>query len=161
MPASLSLPALTGASLVLAAATSCTSVPMEQAHHDWHEEPHHVSLLTATTIEDGESAATVGVDYEYRVNGLLGIGAVFEHAFEPLDATTILAVADLHLTPHLIVQTGPGFEHRESGDFFVYRVGMLYEWIFPSGLTLSPQLHYDATSEEDAVVVGLALGFGF
>ncbi|MEM7517281.1 MAG: hypothetical protein AAF368_10200 [Planctomycetota bacterium] len=127
--------------------------------HDWRSKPHHISVLTGSTSEDNESAFTVGVDYEYRRSEYLGLGTVVEHAFEDIDATTLLAVADLHLTPQFIVQTGPGVEFIDSESEFVYRLGVLYEFEFLS-YTVSPQLHYDWVSGEDAIIVGLAFGVG-
>ncbi len=149
-----------GALLLLALCAGCASAQ----HHepvDWRELPHHFSVLTGATIEEEESGPTIGLDYEYRVSDFVGLGGVVEYASEDIDATTVLAVADLHLTHQFILQTGPGFESRGGGDTeFVYRLGVLYEWEW-GGRTLSPQLHYDATSGEDAVVLALAVGVCF
>ncbi|MEL6430951.1 MAG: hypothetical protein AAFU73_01570 [Planctomycetota bacterium] len=135
-------------------------MPTDGAHHDWDAEPHHVSVLSAGTWEDDEGAATVGLDYEYRRSEFLGLGAVVERAFGEIDATTVLGAFDLHLTHALVVQTGPGVEWIDGETKFVYRLGVLYEWML-DGYTLSPQIHYDATSGEDAVIAGVALGVAF
>ncbi len=131
-----------------------------EGEHDWREEPHHLSLLVASTVEENESAPSVGLDYEYRTSQFLGLGTVVERAFEEIDATTILAVADLHLTNQFIVQTGPGVEFVDGEEEFAFRIGVLYEFE-RGGYTISPQLHYDWTSGENAVVLGVAWGFGF
>ena len=133
-----------------------------EGEHDWEEKPHHLSLLVGGTFEEEESAPTLGVDYEYRVDEFLGVGAVVaERAFDEIEATTYLGVADLHFNNGVIVQTGPGIEIRDGeDDIFVYRLGVLYEWEW-GGYTVSPQLHYDATSEQDAIIVGVAFGFAF
>ena len=138
---------------------SCAA-PDAHPPHDWRAEPHHLSLLGAGTFESEESASTLGVDYEVRVSQLLGLGGVVEQAFGEIDATTVLAVADVHLTDHWIVQLGPGVELREPEDEAVFRLGVMYEFV-REGWTLSPQLHYDVTSGENALVGALALGFGF
>ena len=60
--------------------------------------PHHLSVLLADTRIDGEGDnSTLGIDYEYRVSPVIGLGAVIEHAYGELDATTLLAVADICL----------------------------------------------------------------
>jgi len=138
-------------------ASACVSVDPE---HDWREEPHHFSMLFSGTIEEEESAPSIGLDYEYRASRFLGLGAVVEEAFEDIDATTVIGVADLHLTNQFIVQTGPGVEFVDDEEEFVYRLGVLYEFE-RDGYTLSPQIHHDWTSGEDAFVVGIALGFCF
>ena len=155
-------PALAAACL---AATAC-STPPNRAQIDHQDTPHHLSLFTgATSIEASEDPdTTVGVDYEYRVSDFLGLGGVAEHAFADVDSTTLLAVADLHLTHSFVIQTGPGvefFSGRGADDpEFVVRTGALYE--FEVGhTTVSPQVHYDWAEAEDALVWGLAFGFAF
>lgn len=124
--------------------------------------PHHLSMLFADThIRSHGDYATLGIDYEYRVSQLLGLGVVLEQAYEGLNATTALAVADVHLHRGLIMQLGPGFEWMQHERIAVVRVGMLYEFEFGQ-FTLSPQLHWDFHDGHDnAVVAGLALGFAF
>lgn len=134
-------------------------VQADEAHHG----PHHISLFLGNTdIEDEGSGETVGIDYEYRVNQFWGLGTVVEYAFGDLDAWTVLAVADLHLTNEWIVQVGPGVEYTsEHDDLFVARIGTLYEFVV-GNWTFSPQLHYDYhDGSESAYVVGFAVGFAF
>jgi hypothetical protein len=150
--------------LVLAASalgffSSCASTH-EDGGHNWKEGRHHLATFLGTTIEENENAPTIGVDYEFRINQHIGLGAVAEHAIEDLDATTILAVADLYIANNLAVQTGPGIEFLDNDELFVYRVGAVYEWEF-EGYTLSPQVHYDVTNGPDAWILGIAFGVGF
>ena len=123
---------------------------------------HHLSLLTAKTRVNGadELGPTVGIDYEYRINPLIGVGAVLERAFGSVDATSFFAVADIHLWRGLAIQTGPGFERVDGETKFAGRFGLLYELEFKSGLTISPQLHLDVAGE-NSVVYGLAVGRSF
>ncbi|MEC8785071.1 MAG: hypothetical protein VXX33_00870, partial [Pseudomonadota bacterium] len=106
-------------------------------------------------------AFTLGIDYEYRVSDFLGVGFVAEYAFEDLDAYTYLLVADLHITNNFIAQIGPGVEFHGSHKMEVARLGFLYEFEV-SGVTISPQLHYDYhRNHKSAVVAGLAIGMSF
>jgi hypothetical protein len=124
--------------------------------------PHHLSVLLADTrVSNEDRSATFGIDYEYRVSPLIGLGTVVERAFGELDATTILAVADIHIYEGFIMQVGPGFEAAEGERIFVARAGILYEFEYEN-FTLSPQLHWDYhRRNENAVVVAIALGFAF
>ena len=146
------------------AAMLVIAVPSAAAAQEGEEEaegPHHLSIIAGATIideEDGESAFTLGLDYEYRVSELLGLGVVAEHAFGPIESTTLLAVADIHVWEGLAIQTGPGIEFVDDEEAFVVRLGALYEFELGGGFTLSPQVHYDFSDAEDAVV--LAVGFG-
>ena len=133
-------------------------------HHE--DKPHHLSVLLAGTHIDSadETAFTLGVDYEYRINKLFGVGAVAEYAFDDIDATTLLAVVDVHLWRGLALQVGPGVEFVDEGEenetFAIGRIGALYELDF-EGYTISPQFHYDISSGKDAIVFGLAIGVAF
>ncbi|MEO0881293.1 MAG: hypothetical protein AAFY34_01055 [Pseudomonadota bacterium] len=127
----------------------------------------HVSLvLGGTSIPSAdETAFTIGIDYEYRLNRLIGVGAVVEHAVGDIDATTLLAVADIHIWKGLAIQAGPGVEFADEGEttetFAIGRIGALYEVEIEERFTIAPQVHYDISSGPDAVVFGLALGVAF
>lgn len=134
------------------------------SHHgiDHEKHPHHFSVLLANTdMDEHGNGFTLGLDYEYRVSDTLGLGAVVEYAASDLEAWTALAVADIHITPQMIMQVGPGFERTPHHRLFVARIGALYEFEF-DGWTLSPQLHFDYHDGGDnAVVYGLAFGKSF
>jgi hypothetical protein len=155
------------------------ATPARAEHAVWKSHPNHLSVIAGVTDDEEATAFTLGLDYEYRVSELLGLGAVVEHAFEDIDATTLLVVADIHIWRGLAIQTGPGVEFADGKeeetaeearareeeaardeDFFIYRLGALYEFEF-GRTTLSPQLHYDFSSGPDAVVACLALGYSF
>jgi len=150
---------LTGVILLLVILISGT---VKAENHESFDMPYHLSAVIADTNVSGEGEnATLGIDIEYRVNQLLGLGAVFEYAWGELDATTVLAVADIHLVEGWVMQVGPGVEHRHSEEVFVSRVGLLYEFEWDH-YTFSPQLHWDFhDGEENAVVAGFAVGFSF
>ncbi len=129
----------------------------------FHEDKrHHVSILSGGTsiLSQPETALTLGIDYEYRVNRLLGLGFVLEQAFGEIDATTLLLVSDLHIWKGLVAQVGPGIEIIDDKTAFAARFGLLYEFELDDSFTLSPQLHYDI-SREDSIVFGLAIGMAF
>ncbi len=135
----------------------------EHSEHD-AEKRHHFSIVTAGThILDehaDHTAFTIGGDYEYRVNHLLGVGFVVEHAFGEIDATTLLAVADIHLWRGFALQVGPGVEITDGETHAAGRIGGLYELELEGGFTLSPQIHYDI-SHENSLVFGVGFGKAF
>lgn len=130
-----------------------------------HEEetPHHLSIIVGGSYIDevDDTFFTLGLDYEYRLNTLIGVGAVVEQTFGEVEATTLLAVTDIHIWKGLAFQIGPGIEFVDDETFAVGRFGVLYEVEFGEGFTVSPQLHYDLSNGEDAVVFGLAIGRAF
>jgi hypothetical protein len=142
-------------------------------HEELESEKQNVlSMILAGTSDADESAFTIGLDFEHRIHRYLGVGAVIEYATDDIDAVTLLGVADLHLWRGLAIQTGPGVEfvgeeEEENGRTttnnrreFVYRVGVVYEFDVGKFLVM-PQVHYDYSTGADAVIYGLAFGFGF
>ena len=150
------------ATVLLGASAYASGVGAKGNAHHWQSTPHHLSALVGTTYtKECGNAFTIGVDYEYRVSDFLGVGFVAEYAFEDLDAYTYLLVADLHITNNFIAQIGPGVEFHGSHKMEVARLGFLYEFEV-SGVTISPQLHYDYhRNNKSAVVAGLAIGMSF
>lgn len=148
---------------LLLAATFAASAAAAQEPTTHESKPHHLSAVIGGTIvaEADETAFTLGLDYVYRLNRTLGLGFVAEHAFGAIDSTTLLAVADLHITEGLAIQTGPGVEFVDDETFFVTRLGLVYEFELGEAFTLSPQLHYDFSSGEDGIVFGIAIGRAF
>ncbi|MEM7701299.1 MAG: hypothetical protein AAF251_05120 [Pseudomonadota bacterium] len=132
-------------------------------HDDESREPNHVSVLIGGThVNDGdETAFTLGLDYEHRVTELLGLGFVIEHAFLEREATSILAVADIHVWRGFVIQVGPGVEFVGNEEYLLGRFGTLYELELGDHFTISPQIHYDFSEGEDAIVLGLAIGRNF
>lgn len=154
-----SMGVLIGGLLLLA--TIMSTKAMAESEEGLHM-PYHLSVFLGDTHIDGEGDnPTIGIDFEYRVNQLLGLGTVVEYAGGELHATTALAVADIHLHDGWVMQLGPGLEHRHHEEVFVSRVGFLYEFEM-NHYTFSPQLHWDYhDGEENAVVAGFAVGFSF
>jgi len=150
---------LVPSSQVAAQATIHHNAP---AVHFDEEERHHISVFTGATdiINHAESAFTLGIDYEFRINRLVGLGFIAERAFGDIDATTLFAVTDIHLWRGLVTQLGAGFESSHGETYFAARIGALYEIEISGGFTFAPQFHYDF-SEEDSLVFGLSIGRAF
>lgn len=156
----------TGTAIAIASLAFASPAIAQQSAEEIEEEaegPHHLSLVVAGThVPDAdETAFSLGIDYEYRVSEALGLGLVAEHAFGPLDSTTLLAVADIHLWKGWALQIGPGVEFAEDEEFFLGRLGTLYEFEIGDSFTLAPQVHYDLSEGEDAIVFGVGVGRAF
>lgn len=155
---------LVKAAFATIAATALLIGPSFAQHEvEFHpDKRHHVSVVGAGSYvyEEDYTAATVGIDYEYRVSPLLGLGFVAERAFGRIDATTLLAVADIHIWRGLAIQTGPGIEIIDGEVYAAGRIGALYEFELEDHWTFSPQVHFDI-SEENAIVFGAAFGRAF
>ena len=149
--------------LVMALLLAVTLTDGVAAQEAQTERRHHLSAVIGGTHipHEDETAFTLGIDYEYRLNKVLGLGFVAEHAFGPINSTTLLAVADIHVMGGLAIQTGPGVEFVNDESFFVTRLGALYELEVGENFTIAPQLHYDFSSHENAIVFAIAVGKAF
>ena len=135
-----------------------TLMPAAQA-----ESPHHLSLLLGATelVDEDEVGFTYGIDYEYALDETLGLGFVIERAEGDVETTSLFAVADIHLSRHLVLQVGPGFEWGEAEAVGAFRVGGYYEWELDE-MTFATTLSYDiADGEDDSIVLGILVGFRF
>ena len=142
-------------------ATLASGTVMAEEHESFAM-PFHISVLQADTIVKGKGGnATLGIDMEYRLNSRLGLGAVIEYAWGELDATTVLAVADIHLGEGWVMQIGPGIEYSHGEEIVVSRLGLIYEFEL-NHYTFAPQVHWDYhDGEKNSVVAGFSVGFSF
>ena len=151
---------------------SAQSASADEEEEEGAEKKNVLSLILGGTSDRDENVFTVGLDFEHRIHPLLGVGAVIEYATDDLDAVTLIGALDLHIWKGFAIQTGPGVEfageeEEEDGAttstnrrYFIYRVGAVYEFEF-GRLLLTPQVHYDYSSGNDAVVYAMGLGFKF
>jgi len=127
------------------------------------EERHHLSLLLAQSdvLDEHEDGFTLGVDYEYALTPRLGAGFVLERAYGDVDASSLFAVLDIHLTEQLVAQIGPGYEWKDDKENTgVFRLGTYYE-IELGDITLAPTISYDMGEDENTFVYGVLLGKKF
>ncbi len=132
------------------------------ANDSVHGDPsHHVALFLGATISDDEAAFSVGVDYEYELTELLGIGAIAEYTAGH-HATWVLAGAlFLHATEALRFKIAPGVEFEDGEESFLLRLGASYEFELAERWTIGPDLNVDIVDGEAALVVGIGIGRKF
>ena len=151
---------------VLTAATLVTAAEPEHAvdaHGGGHHaHKHHVAAFFGNTHDHhGEDAFTVGLDYEFRLNNLLAIGALIDHATGDIDSTVAGAALFIHPWRDLRLLAAGANEHRHSEDEFIVRVGAAYD-IAVSGWTVSPIVQADLLLDgEENWVYGFGVGRGF
>jgi hypothetical protein len=156
----------------LAVSMAASSVSANEGEGEESDKQNVLSLILGGTSDRDESAFTIGLDFEHRIHPFLGIGAVVEYVTDDIDSLTLIGALDFHPWRGLAIQTGPGVEfigeeEEEGGRTtstnrreFVYRVGLLYEFEIGKLLVI-PQVHYDYSTGNDAVVYATAFGFKF
>lgn len=159
--APLSLTLVLGA--LLPAGVSAEEHPAEEhdshtshENHDSHEPHSTVGIFIGDTNEDRRNGFTVGLEYEYRVSQLLGLGITAEHVAGEFDTNVFVAPIALHSGPWK-VYAGPGIEDGEEGSEFLMRVGLEYGFHFGE-YEISPQVDVDFVDGEQLFVLGVVVG---
>ena len=154
----------------------------EHQEHEFHR--HHLSVfLGATTGEvekhggHGEAGtqsegggdtgetetrteASVGVDYEYRLSRVWGIGFLFDYVGGGARASVAGIPIFLHPIGGLKLLAAPGLEHHEGENEFLVRLGLGYQfdlgrWGFTPGASI------DFVGSDRVYIYGLYIGRGF
>lgn len=131
----------------------------EEEHHGHR---HHVSLFLGNTHDlHGNNAFTVGVDYEYRLNDLFGVGTLIDHAGGSINSTVVGAGLFIHPWQDLRVLTALGNEHQSGHNEFLFRLGALYDFHIKEW-SITPALYMNwLESGHQNWVSGIELGRGF
>ena len=145
---------------LLAAEQTHTTHPDAGHHHQ-----HVVEFFVGNTYEDShhgsENGFTVGFTYERRLSSLLGVGGAYEYAAGDFDKWSIGVPLFIHPYKGWRFQLAPGLEHKKGEDEFLFRIGAAYEITLSDRWMLIPEIAVDFVDGDEAVVYGLAFGFGF
>ena len=125
-----------------------------------HEHRHHLALFLGATHTDEGDEFSIGIDYEYRLKPILGVGGLAEYTGGDLETTVLAAALFIHPYDEWRLVLAPGFENEDGDNEFLFRAGVSYA--FPVGKwTVSPEFNVDFVDEEENLVYGLSFGRGF
>ena len=131
----------------------------EDAAHGGHK--HHISVFLGNTHDyHGEDAFTVGLDYEYRLTDLFGIGALIDQAGGDIESTVAGLALFVHPCTNARLFAVAANEHSHGHDEYITRLGVNYD-IHVSSWTLSPIVEVDFLEHGENWIYGLGFGRGF
>ena len=140
----------------------------QEAEHEngeeWAEEGRHeLGLFLGITTKEGETGVSVGLDYEYRLSRLFGIGGVAEYTGADFREGLLGVPFYWHAWKELKLVAAPAveIEPAERSGEFVVRLGGEYGFPVRSGTEIAPALYFDVSSEDVAVVVGATVATSF
>ena len=124
---------------------------------------HELGLFLGITTKEGETGVSVGLDYEYRLSRLFGIGGVAEYTGADFREGLLGVPFYWHAWKELKLVAAPAveIEPAERSSAFVVRLGGEYGFSVRSGIEIAPALYFDVSSEDVAVVVGAAIARSF
>lgn len=138
----------------------------EAAAHSFNR--HHTAVIISNTQNDhGEHGLTVGVDYVYRFNPLLGLGGLVEYAGG--DFGHLVIAAPLFISPYknwfFVLAPGTEVYNDEETDAkkrqWLARVGVSYRFHIGERYSIAPEFNVDVSEHETLYVYGFAFGYGW
>ena len=123
-------------------------------------------MFAGFTSVNHNTEATFGVEYEYRFNELIGVGAAYEHTSKAHhgDGTSIyMALVHVHPWKELRLSAGYGIEdihHEGAHSEDVLRVGISYDF-HVGEFGIAPAFNLDRVAGHTAKVFGVALTKAF
>ncbi|WP_299393845.1 hypothetical protein [uncultured Gelidibacter sp.] len=146
-----------------------TVVQTNSDHHS-HAGTHHLAVLNGATTNftHKSTAYTVGLDYEYRISEVIGLGLLAELILG--DANEVLVGIPVFVHPYkglkliaspLVAFTAAhnsnGHEHKKATDLY-FRIGTGYDF-HVNKLSFGPLVNFDV-GKTTALNYGLSFGFG-
>jgi uncharacterized protein involved in copper resistance len=89
------------------------------------------------------------------------VGGAYEYAAGDFDKWSISVPLFIHPYKGWRFELAPGVEHKKSKDEFLLRIGAAYEFMLSDRWMLIPEIAVDVVDGDEAIVYGLAFGFGF
>ena len=155
---------LLGGLLALSAQPAMTQEAEHEKGEEWAEEGRHeLGLFLGITTKEGDTGISVGLDYEYRLSRLFGIGGVAEYTGADFREGLLGVPFYWHAWRELKLVAAPSveIEPAERSGEFVVRLGGEYGFPVRSGIEIAPALYFDVSSEDVAVVVGATVATSF
>ncbi|MCK5405927.1 MAG: hypothetical protein KAJ37_00675 [Candidatus Krumholzibacteria bacterium] len=138
--------------------------PDAEAVPEWAEEGRNeLGLFLGAADSEGEWGASVGLDYEYRLSRLFGIGGLLEYT--GADFRDGVAAVPFYLHPwkelKLVAAPGVNVKPAERIGRGLVRIGAEYGFDVRRGFEIAPAVYVDFTSEDVTIVFGAAIARSF
>ena len=116
-----------------------------------------ISLFLGASSNSETTAFTIGMDYQYRISRLIGVGVIVDHATGDFKSTLVAPALFLHVK-NLSFTVAPGAEFSDDDTAMVLRLGASYEFELSRRFALIPAIFYDTERNGDPTLV---YGVGF
>ena len=118
-----------------------------------------LAVFVGGTSNSDATAITFGLDYQYRISKLIGVGVILDYASGDIESLLIAPAIFFHISA-LEIALAPGAEFSNDDTSAIMRVGLSYEFEISEKFTISPSLCFDTERNlEESIVYGVAFGF--
>lgn len=159
-------PAFVAALLALALATARAVHAQEGARDPGTEEGtsrrNSLGLFTGITLDDDKASFTLGLDYERRLSRQLGVGVLFDRAFDGERIFLVAPALFWHPVGALRLDAAPGVEVNQGDeDEFVFRIAADYDFELTERWSVAPNVNLDFVSGGRVWVLGAEIAYRF
>ena len=132
----------------------------EDSGYEKEEARNELAVFLGVTTNEDATAFTFGLDYQYRISPIVGIGALVDHAAGDIKSTLVGPALLLHFRKWEFT-LAPAAEFLEDETVAAVRFGLEYEIKLPK-FSISPAVNVDfERSGSPAAVYGLAFSKEF
>ncbi len=131
---------------------------------EWAEKGRHeLGLFLGVTDKKSDTGFSMGLDYEYRLSRMFGIGGLLEYTGSDFRDGIVAVPFYVHPWKELKLVAAPGIEieAEDGSEEFLVRVGAEYGFDVRRGFEIAPAFYLDFTSEDVAMVVGASIARSF
>lgn len=122
---------------------------------EWKNE---ISLFLGGTSHSEENAFTIGLDYQYRISRIVGVGILIDYATGNLQSLLVGPILYLHASNFEFI-VAPAIEFEGDETVYVTRLGVEYGFEF-SRYSISPGVFFDTErNNRPALAYGVSFGF--
>ena len=125
-----------------------------------HEHPgNEIAAFAGLADEGGENALALGLEYERRINDVLGIGVLAEKTGGDINSWVYAVPITIHAEWWKLI-VAPGIEEKHGHTESLIRIGVGREFEV-SELKITPSLSIDFVDGETIYLLGVSFGIAF
>ena len=131
---------------------------------EWAEKGRHeLGLFLGVTDQKGDTGFSMGLDYEYHLSRMFGIGGLLEYTGSDFRDEIVAVPFYVHPWKELTLVAAPGVEigAEDGSDDFLVRIGAEYGFDVRRGFEIAPAVYVDFTSDDVTIVFGAAISRSF
>jgi hypothetical protein len=133
-------------------------IKAQEAEKPKEESKSEISVFIGGSTNKDATAFALGLDYQYRIKKIIGVGALIDVAFEDIGSIMIGPAAFIHVS-NFEFTIAPCAEFSDDDIVGVLRLGVAYEFEL-SKFSISPSVNFDTErAGEETLVYGLSFGF--
>jgi len=128
--------------------------------HVGHDEKHHLGFFVGV-LDTGKTDSIIGIEYEYRINKIFGVGVLYENAKDAHNGDGINSrIAALYYHPYGGWRIGLGAGKEKVGGSHpftesLYRLGIAYAFHI-GGIGIEPSINFDSVNGKSSSVYGIS-----